>query len=161
MAPMNDEAPWLSAEDERLWRRWLRLNALLPNALHAELQADAGLSLPDFDVLVALTDSPDGRVRVSDLARALHWERSRVSHHLTRMERRGLVRRQECPDDGRGSFVVLTAEGRTTIERAAPAHVRHVRSLIFDALTTSEIETMATVVDKILDRLEGDLAERS
>lgn len=158
---MNHEAPWLSTEDERLWRRWLRLNALLPNALHAELQTDAGLSLPDFDVLVALTDSPDGRVRVSDLARALHWERSRVSHHLTRMERRGLVRRQECPDDGRGSFVVLTAEGRTTIERAAPAHVRHVRSLIFDALTTSEIETMATVVDKILDRLEGDLAERT
>ena len=67
--------PWLSADEERLWRQWLRLNALLPAELHRELQRD-GLSLPDFDVLVQLTDRPDGRVRISDLARQLTWERS-------------------------------------------------------------------------------------
>lgn len=160
MESMNDEAPWLSAEDERLWRRWLRLNALLPGALHHELQTDAGLSLPDFDVLVQLTDSPEGRVRVNDLARALNWERSRVSHHVTRMERRGLVQRQECRDDGRGAFVVLTEDGRAAIESAAPAHVRTVRSLVFDALTPTETEVMATVVDKVLERLEGKPAEQ-
>jgi DNA-binding MarR family transcriptional regulator len=120
---MTDESSWLPADSERLWRRWLRLNALLPAALHRQLQADADLSLPDFDVLVQLTDSPEGRVRVTDLARALSWEKSRVSHHITRMERRGLVAREECRDDGRGAFVVLTPEGRAAIEKAAPGRV--------------------------------------
>jgi DNA-binding MarR family transcriptional regulator len=159
---MTDELSWLPTDSERLWRRWLRLNALLPAALHRQLQADADLSLPDFDVLVQLTDSPEGRVRVSDLARGLHWERSRVSHHVTRMERRGLVAREECRDDGRGAFVVLTPEGRTAIEQAAPAHVATVRRLVFDALTPHEAEVMAGVVEKVLARLEvGDPAGAS
>lgn len=153
---MDDDPPWLPAEAEQLWRRWLRLNALLPGVLHRELQADANLSLPDFDVLVQLTDGLEGRVRVTDLARALHWERSRVSHHVTRMERRGLVRREECHTDGRGAWVVLTGQGRTAIERAAPRHVATVRRLVFDALTPQEAEVMATVVDKVLAHLEGD-----
>ena len=158
---MTDDSPWLSDEAEQLWRRWLRLNALLPGVLHRELQADADLSLPDFDVLVRLTDSPEGRVRVTDLARALHWERSRVSHHVTRMERRGLVKREECHTDGRGAWVVLTTQGRTAIERAAPAHVATVRRLVFDALTPQEAEVMATVVGKVLARLEGNNAQVS
>jgi DNA-binding MarR family transcriptional regulator len=158
---MTDESNWLPADAQRLWRRWLRLNALLPGALHRELQADAGLSLPDFDVLVQLTDSPQGRVRVSDLARGLHWERSRVSHHVTRMERRGLVAREECRDDGRGAWVVLTEEGRAAIEQAAPAHVATVRRLVFDALTPQEAEVMAGVIEKMLARLEGQAGEES
>jgi DNA-binding MarR family transcriptional regulator len=158
---MTDESPWLPAEAQQLWRRWLRLNALLPGVLHRELQADAGLSLPDFDVLVQLTDSPEGRVRVSDLARGLHWERSRVSHHITRMERRGLVRREECRDDGRGAWVVLTEQGRAVIEQAAPAHVATVRRLVFDALTPQEAEVMAEVIEKVLARLEGEPVEET
>src|SRR3954454_14151814 len=156
---MTDEDFWLPADSQRLWRRWLRMNALLPGALHRELQADAGLSLPDFDVLVQLTDSPESRVRVSDLARGLQWERSRVSHHVTRMERRGLVRREECRDDGRGAWVVLTDQGRSTIEQAAPGHVATVRRLVFDALTPEEAEVMGGVVDKVLSRLEAEAAE--
>jgi DNA-binding MarR family transcriptional regulator len=158
---MTDESPWLPAEAQQLWRRWLRLNALLPGALHRELQADAGLSLPDFDVLVQLTDSPEGRVRVSDLARGLLWERSRVSHHITRMERRGLVRREECRDDGRGAWVVLTEQGRAAIEQAAPAHVATVRRLVFDALTPQEAQVMAEVIEKVLARLEGEPVEET
>jgi len=158
---MSDESPWLPAEAQQLWRRWLRLNALLPGVLHRELQADAGLSLPDFDVLVQLTDSPEGRVRVSDLARGLHWERSRVSHHITRMERRGLVRREECRDDGRGAWVVLTEQGRAVIEQAAPAHVATVRRLVFDALTPQEAQVMAEVIEKVLARLEGEPVEET
>jgi DNA-binding MarR family transcriptional regulator len=158
---MTDESPWLPAEAQQLWRRWLRLNALLPGVLHRELQADAGLSLPDFDVLVQLTDSPEGRVRVSDLARGLHWERSRVSHHITRMERRGLVRREECRDDGRGAWVMLTEQGRAVIEQAAPAHVATVRRLVFDALTPQEAQVMAEVIEKVLARLEGEPVEET
>ncbi len=145
---------WLSSADQHTWRRWLRLNALLPAALHRQLRSDFGLSLPDFDVLVHLTDDPQGRVRVSDLARGLNWERSRVSHHITRMERRGLVLREECSEDGRGAWVVLTAEGRTAIETAAPAHVETVRRIVFEALTREEIDTLSNVIEKVLARVE-------
>ncbi len=149
-----DSVPWLSDKQQYVWRRWLTASALLPAALHRELQADAGLSLPDFDVLVQLTDSPEGRVRVTDLARALSWEKSRASHHLTRMERRGLVKREECRDDGRGAFVVLTPDGRTAIEQAAPGHVRTVRSLVFDQLTEEEVDALESILDKVLARLD-------
>jgi len=150
---MADQSPWLSADAQMLWRRWLRLNAELPAVLHRELQADAGLSLSDFEVLVKLTDTPEGRVRVTDLARELKWERSRVSHHVTRMERRGLVERSECRDDGRGAWVVLTEQGRSAIERAAPGHAATVRRLIFDNLTPDELAVMTGVIDKVLSRL--------
>lgn len=150
------EPTWLSPTEQRTWRRWLRLNALLPGALHRQLQTDAGLSLPDFDVLVQLTDSDQGRVRVTELANGLHWERSRVSHHITRMERRGLVTREECSDDGRGAWVVLTIEGRAAIERAAPAHVETVRRLVFGVLSRAEVEVLSTVIDKVLVQLQAD-----
>jgi DNA-binding MarR family transcriptional regulator len=148
-----DSTSWLTDKQQHVWRGWLAANALLPAALHRELQADAGLSLPDFDVLVHLTDSPEGRVRVTDLARALSWEKSRASHHLTRMERRGLVAREECRDDGRGAFVVLTPEGRTAIEQAAPGHVQTVRSLVFDQLTEQEVDVLESALSKVLARL--------
>ena len=149
-----DESPWLTDEQQRVWRRWLTVNALLPAALHRELQADAGLSLTDFEVLVMLSESPENRIRLTDLARALSWEKSRVSHHVTRMERRGLVSRQECSDDGRGSFVNLAAEGRAAIEQTAPGHAKTVRHLVFEHLTDSEVEVLEGVLGKVLSRLE-------
>ena len=135
---MSSDVRWLTAEEERVWRRWLTLNARLSATLHRELQDDAGLSMPDFEVLVHLTDSPEGRIRVTDLARLLQWERSRVSHHVTRMERRRLVQRVECAEDGRGAFIVITPQGRAAIEQAAPGHVNTVRRLVFDALSPEE-----------------------
>ncbi len=144
---------WLTDDQQRVWRDWLRLNALLPAALHRELQADSDLSLQDFDVLVALTDTPDERLRVSELADALHWERSRLSHHVRRMERRGLVQRDDCLDDGRGSYIVLSPAGRQAIDRAAPAHVETVRELFVDALTAEELATLAGITSKVLGRL--------
>jgi DNA-binding MarR family transcriptional regulator len=151
---MEPESPWLTEKQQRVWRKWLELNAQLPAALHRQLQADSGLSLQDFDVLVQLTDTADGRVRITNLAHALNWERSRLSHHIKRMEGRGLVEREECPDDGRGAFVVLTPTGRAAIERAAPEHARTVRQLVFDSLTDHELEIMAQLTDKVLSRLE-------
>src|SRR5919112_1306317 len=132
---MTDDSPWLDDDQQRLWRRWVALSSELPAALHRQLQADSGLSLQDFEVLVRLTEVPDGRARVTDLANAAGWERSRLSHHIKRMQGRGLVQRQECCDDGRGAFVVLTPAGRTAIERAAPGHVRTVRELVFSGLS--------------------------
>jgi len=147
---MTSDTPWLSAREQHLWRGWLSLNATLNATLQRELQEDSGLSMPDFEVLVNLTDSPDGRVRVTDLARLLQWERSRVSHHVTRMQRRGLVERVECPDDGRGAFIAVTPAGRTAIEQAAPGHVRAVRRLVFDVLGEEDVDRFTAVVDALL-----------
>ena len=151
---MSSEVQWLTAQEEHLWRGWLKLNTELASTLQRELQVDAGLSMPDFEVLVHLTDNPDGRVRVTDLAGLLHWERSRVSHHVKRMEGRGLVQRVECSEDGRGAFVVITLRGRAAIEEAAPGHVEAVRRLMFDALSTEENAALAAVIDKLLARLD-------
>jgi DNA-binding MarR family transcriptional regulator len=153
MVDMSSEVRWLTPQEEHLWRGWLKLNTKLASALHRELQQDAGLSMPDFEVLVHLTDNPDGRLRVSDLAGLLQWERSRVSHHVKRMERRGLVQRRECSEDGRGAFVVITPRGRAAIEEAAPGHVTAVRRLVFDVLSKEEKAALAAVIDKLLARL--------
>jgi DNA-binding MarR family transcriptional regulator len=153
---MSSDVRWLSAQEERVWRRWLTLNARLSATLHKELQDDAGLSMPDFEVLVHLTDSPQGRIRVTDLAKALQWERSRVSHHVTRMERRRLVQRVECAEDGRGAFIVITPQGRAAIEQAAPGHVNAVRRLVFDALSEKEVNAFATIIEKALTQLDNE-----
>lgn len=122
--------------------------------LHRRLQAESGLSLADFDVLVALTDRPDERARVLELATSLDWEKSRLSHHLARMQRRGLIGREECDDDGRGNYVVLTADGRTAIEAAAPNHVETVRELVFDALPAEDLAALGRISEAVLGRVD-------
>ena len=134
----------------------MMLNAQLSATLQRELQDDAGLSTQDYEVLVHLTDNPEGRMRVTDLARLMQWERSRVSHHVTRMERRRLVQRLECAEDGRGAFVVITPQGRAAIEQAAPGHVNAVRRLVFDALSPEEVNAFATIIEKALTQLDNE-----
>jgi DNA-binding MarR family transcriptional regulator len=145
---------WLDERQQRAWRGYLAMQARLQARLNQQLQADSGMSLADFDVLVALTDRPGVRMRVLELAEALQWEKSRLSHHLARMERRGLIQRQDCPDDARGAFVALTDEGRRAIERAAPAHVETVRTLVFDGLEPDQIDTLADIAEVVLNRIE-------
>jgi DNA-binding MarR family transcriptional regulator len=154
MDSMTNESPWLSPKQQRVWREWLAMNAQLPAALHKQLQQDSGLSLPDFDVLVQLTEAPEEKVRIMPLANALGWERSRLSHHIKRMESRDLVERQECSDDGRGAFVVLTPTGREAIERAAPEHARTVRELVFDSLTDDELDVLTQITNNVLNRVQ-------
>ena len=136
----------------------MTLNAQLSATLQRELQDDAGLSTQDYEVLVHLTDNPEGRMRVTDLARLMQWERSRVSHHVTRMEGRGLVQRVECAEDGRGAFVVTTPQGRAAIEQAAPGHVNTVRRLVFDALSPEEVDSFGAIIDKALAQLDSQPA---
>jgi DNA-binding MarR family transcriptional regulator len=147
---------WLDADEQRAWRRYLRMQAELTARLARQLQTDSDLSLADFEVLVNLTDVPEGRMRVTELAKLLQWEKSRLSHHFSRMEKRGLVVRENCPSDARGAFVVLTPQGRAVIEAAAPGHVETVRRLMFDGLTAEQVEALATIADVVLDRIERD-----
>jgi DNA-binding MarR family transcriptional regulator len=148
-----DSPRWLDADEQRAWRAYLRMQGRLTARLNRQLQADSGLSLADYEVLVHLTDREEGRLRPFELQRDLQWEQSRLSHHLTRMERRGLVRREECADDGRGAFVVITEEGRRAITAAAPGHVETVRTLFFDGLTRDQVAALERLAADVLDRL--------
>jgi len=145
---------WLTPEQEHTWRDLLLLTARLPARLNRDLLAGSGLSLADYDVLVRLTDAADGRLRVFELAQDLQWEQSRLSHHLGRMVKRGLVVREECETDGRGAFVVLAEPGRAAITGAAPAHVEAVRRLVFDALSPQQAVDLGTAAARVLDRLD-------
>jgi DNA-binding MarR family transcriptional regulator len=149
------DTPWLTEEQQRAWRAHLRLQTRLTAALNRQLQSDSGLSLPDYEVLVRLTDAPAGRLRPYELQQALEWEQSRLSHHLGRMQRRGLVTREECGGDGRGAYVVLTNVGRNAITAAAPGHVDTVRRLFFDHLTPEQVATLADVNTQVLDGLDA------
>jgi DNA-binding MarR family transcriptional regulator len=128
-------AAWLSEDEQRVWRTYLRMTSLLPAALNRQLQQDCGLTLPEYEVLVQLSETPQHRLRPFQICEALNWEQSRLSHQLTRMERRGLVSRHECAADGRGAFIELTAAGADAIAAAAPRHVASVRGLVFDRLS--------------------------
>jgi DNA-binding MarR family transcriptional regulator len=142
---------WLSADEQRAWRAYLQMERLLQVRLNQQLQAESGLSLPEYEVLVHLSEAPGGRVRPFQLVDALQWEQSRVSHQLTRMQRRGLVAREDCPSDGRGAFVVLTEAGRSAIESAAPGHAAAVRHLVFDRLSSDQVAAFEEACAVILD----------
>ncbi|KUF20223.1 MULTISPECIES: MarR family winged helix-turn-helix transcriptional regulator [Streptomyces] len=151
---MTDGVNWLTAEEQHAWRSFVRLHERLIGRLSHLLQTESQLASADYAVLVNLTDVPDGRQRYQDLARALEWEKSRMSHHLARMIRRGLVVREECADDGRGAFAVITEAGREAIAAAAPLHVQAVRSLFLDHLTAAELRTLAEVSVRVVGKLD-------
>jgi DNA-binding MarR family transcriptional regulator len=151
---------WLTDDEQQAWRGLLRMTSQLNARMNRQLQDDYGISLADYDALVVLSEAPAGRRRVFELADALAWEQSRVSHQLARMQRRGLVTREECPTDARGAFVVLTETGRAAIERAAPAHVETVRQLVFDGLSRDQLAALTAVSSSVLDRLQATPAAR-
>src|ERR1700722_13086912 len=124
------EAAWLSTDEQRTWRTYLQMSSLLPAALNRQLQQDCGLTLPEYEVLVQLSEAPGQRLRPFQICEALNWEQSRLSHQLTRMERRGLVSRRECEADGRGAFIELAAAGADAISAAAPRPAGEVRRLV-------------------------------
>jgi DNA-binding MarR family transcriptional regulator len=149
------EPRWLDAREAHLWQSYRDLYRGLTGVVEAQLLRDSGLSGADYAVLVTLSESADGLVRTRDLGCALGWERSRLSHQVSRMEKRGLVARRECETDARGSMVQLTAAGRTAIEAAAPQHVETVRTYLFDRLSREEQDTLAELMDRVLTGLPG------
>jgi len=154
---MSSVAPptprWLDAREQSAWRAYLDMNALLTARLNREMQEASGISIADFSVLVPLSEHPESRMRVLELARALGWEKSRLSHQLTRMAQRGLIERSNCNEDRRGAFIVLTDAGRRTVEAAAPRHVETVRRYLFDELTTEQVDALGAIARAVVDRL--------
>ena len=152
-APAEAPVRWLSDQEQRAWRAFLDMQSQLNGRLNRELQENSGLSIADFSVLVTLSEHPEHRIRVLELARGLRWEKSRLSHQLTRMQQRGLVERSTCSEDRRGAWVELTIEGRNAIEAAAPGHVASVRKYVFDDLTPELVTAMETIAQGTVDRL--------
>src|SRR3954471_21042976 len=145
---------WLTDDEQRAWRGLVQMTSRLDARLNRELQQSSGLSLADYDVLVLLTEAPDGRLRMFELVDSLQWEQSRLSHHVARMQRRGLGARGECASDRRGAFVVLTDAGRDAIEKAAPGHVDTVRGLVFDGLSKEQVAMVGTFSGRVVSRLQ-------
>ena len=142
---------WLTARAERAWRALQFMQLRLEGELARRLAAESGLSYSDYLVLVALTDRSDGRMRLYELAEVLGWERSRVSHQVTRMSGRGLVTKERCGTDRRGAFVAVTKRGRKEIAAAAPGHVALVRRLFVDRLSASQLDTLSEIAETVLD----------
>ncbi len=138
--------------DERqrlMWKAYRDLYQELSTVLEDQLLRDAGLSGSEYAVLVELSHSPDGVLRARELGSELGWDRSRLSHLVGRMEKRRLVAREECEEDARGSMVRLTDAGRATVDGVAPEHSEAIRRYFFNALSKDELETFATVVDRL------------
>ena len=152
------EAPvrWLTEAEQEAWRGFITGARRLLDRLDTDLKAQ-GLTHDDYGVLVALSEAPDDRMRMAELADRSVESRSRLSHHVGRLESRGLVERQTCPEDGRGAFAVLTPDGREAIEALAPHHVAGVRRWFVDQLTPAELE----VIGGAFRRIDAAISEAS
>jgi DNA-binding MarR family transcriptional regulator len=140
---------WLSPEEQRAWRAYLRIKLLVDSAVARDLSRDSGLSMPDYQVLSTLSEAEDHRRRLTDLAARMQWSASRLSHHVTRMEQRGLVMRAGCSSDLRGAYIVLTETGWDAIRGAAPNHVDSVRAHLIDLLSADEIAALTSIGNKV------------
>ena len=154
-----DPGTALTGEQQETWFAYMRVLLRLSHEMNSQLQADSDLSLPDFDVLNALADSPGGRLQLTALATRLGWERSRLSHHLRRMSARGLVERSPSATDGRATDAVLTAAGREAYRSAAPGHAAFVRRVFFDGLDPELLTPLRTALEQVHEQVlaEGTL----
>ena len=149
-------SPWLDDQQQRTWRAWLAVAELLPRSLDAQLQNDAGLTHPAYVVLAMLSEAPDRRLRMSELARMANQSQSRLSHTVARLEQRGLVRREKAAEDGRGNVCVLLEDGWDVVRRVAPGHVAAVREGFFAAMTPEQTAALHDALTAVLDNLDPD-----
>ena len=152
MPGTGGEPRWLSEDEQQAWRATVHLSQMLLRQLDRDL-TEYGLSGHDYEILVELSEAPEHRMRMTDLADATSQSRSRLSHQITRMEKRSLVRRDECEGDKRGTFAVLTSGGMAAIERSAPSHVENVRRHFVDRLTPRQLEEIRVAFQPIVDNL--------
>lgn len=144
-----DDVRWLDAGEQQAWRAYLGGTRLLLDALDRQLQTDSGLSLADYELLVRLSDRPDRRLRMSELAAVTLFSRSRLSHAVSRLEQIGWVRRVTCDSDGRGTWAELTDEGFAHLVAAAPGHVTAVREHLFDHLPPQHVAVLRAMGEAI------------
>ena len=144
----------LGPDEQAAWDSFIRMQETLIGRLTRLVRSDSGISASDYIVLAKLTEAPDGQMRFLELAKLVEWEKSRMSHQVTRMVKRGLVTKKECPEDARGAFIVVTPLGYEVIQDAAPMHAEHVRRLFTEALTPNQLNTFARLSQRILEHVE-------
>jgi len=147
------EPRWLDEREQRAWRSIRTMQDGLSEYIERQLRAHSGISSADYEVLAHLSEAPEGRMRSNALGKLLRWEKGRLSQHLTRMQKRGLVRREPCPTDQRGAVVVITERGRALIEETAPLHVADVRNVLIDHVTPAELDMLTELGDQVKARL--------
>jgi DNA-binding MarR family transcriptional regulator len=145
---------WLTAAEVDAWLSVVRLMTWLPWSIDQQLRRDANLGMAEYQVMARLSQSPGRTLRMSALADLANASLSRLSHLITRLERRGLVRREPDPADGRFTNAILTDEGFRTLAAAAPVHVAHVRSLVIDVLSPEQLRRMGLAADRIMSRID-------
>src|ERR1700692_4543303 len=148
-------AGWLEGDQRRAWLAYIRVQLRLAYEMNRQLLADSGMSLPDYDVLTALSVAGGGRMQITVLAAQIGWERSRVSHHVRRMSARGLVTRGLSAADRRVTEVTLTGRGRQAQEEAAPGHVDLVRRLFFDGLPEGLVGPLSKALEGVYANIIG------
>ena len=146
---------WLSAGEQVAWRAFVGACHSFFAAIDTELQRDAGMPLAYYEILVRLSEAPDHRLRMSQLAEETAASKSRISHAVARLEERGWVRRSECPTDRRGAFAELTDAGYAALVAAAPGHVEHVRRTLLDPLTAEQVRQLQEISEAIQAAVGG------
>jgi DNA-binding MarR family transcriptional regulator len=144
---------WLDAEERAAWLSLAGMVTLLPAALDAQLQRDAGLSHFEYMVLAMLSERPSRTARMSELAGLANGSLSRLSHVARRLESQGFITREACPDDGRATNAVLTDAGYAKVVETAPGHVETVRQLVFDGLSRAQCAQLRAIGEQVLDRV--------
>jgi DNA-binding MarR family transcriptional regulator len=152
-AGVHTATRWLDADEQRAWRASMYSWMLLEDRLDRELTRETGISHAYYEILVQLSETEGRALRMSELADRCLSSRSRLSHAVSRLEERGWVRRQVCPEDGRGQLAVLTDEGFAALEAAAPVHVESVRTHLFDQLSPDQVAAMRDIGETLLRHL--------
>ena len=158
MAKQGTTTQWLDEREHRAWRGFHRMRAELLGHLARQLSTDSNLTEADFAILVAVSEAPDRRIRARDLCHVVQWERSRLSHQIARMESRGTIARQPCDGDARGFDIVLTPEGLSAIEAAAPLHLVAVRHCFADILSAAQLDSLGDIAETVLAHLATEHA---
>lgn len=147
---------WLTSKEQRAWRAYIAATHLLEDAIDRQLQHEAGMPHLYYSILAYLSEAPDRSLRMTDLAEKSKITRSRLTYAVTRLGKDGLVRREGCPSDKRGSTAILTDEGMAVLERAAPGHVETVRSSLFEHLTEEQVGQLEAICSGVAQALEED-----
>ncbi|MEU5593963.1 MarR family transcriptional regulator [Streptomyces sp. NPDC020298] len=147
---------WLTPEEQRAWRAYMAGSLLLEDAIDRQLQQDTGMPHLYYSILANLSEAPEHSLRMTDLAEQAKITRSRLTYVVTRLEKDGLVRREGCPSDKRGSIAALTDEGMAVLEGAAPGHVATVRASLFDRLSPEQVRQLEEIFGSVADALQGE-----
>lgn len=149
--PSGDSPHWLEPREQTAWRQIIRGTTRLLDDLDRDLRSGHDLTLADYEILVHLSEAADERLRMNELADKALVSRPRLTHRINRLAGRGLVEREACDTDRRGTFAVLTPAGRSALEAAAPTHVGGVRRMVVDVLTTRQLEQLGDHLGRVAD----------